>query len=215
AGHIVGATPWNQPVMLMVGVGSAAVVLAPVLVLIEKAYGIGIPTPEHPNPLAAPQATLMASVAEGVFSRDLPWRMIIIGMILAIAVISLDRIQERKGALFRLPVLAVAVGVYLPFELSVPIFAGGMVNWMVNRNKQRPEKAKTEIQENRGLLFASGLITGEAIVGILMAIPIVVAGDRNVLAVVEEPLGTLPGIVLLLTVVVLLYKVASKNAKAS
>ncbi|MFQ6675795.1 MAG: OPT family oligopeptide transporter [Fidelibacterota bacterium] len=213
AGYLVGATPWKQQVMQIVGVLSAAVVLAPVLVLIEKAYGIGVPTPEHPNPLAAPQATLMASVAEGVFSRDLPWGMIVTGMILAVVVIYLDTVQHKKGAAFRLPVLAVAVGVYLPFELSVPIFVGGGVHWLVKRRKGRRETNEGEISGNRGLLFASGLITGEAIVGILMAIPIVVSGDRDVLAVVAEPLGTLPGIVLLLAVVTLLYRVAGKNAK--
>lgn len=211
AGYIVGATPWKQQIMQMVGVVSAALVLAPVLMLIEKAYGIGVPTPEHPTPLAAPQATLMASVAQGVFNRDLPWTMIVIGMLIALVVITLDRIQERRGASFRLPVLAVAVGIYLPFELSVPIFAGGIIAWLVKR--VRREKDQTE--SNRGLLFASGLITGEALVGILMAIPIVVAGNRDVLAVIEEPLGWWPGVVLLLGVIFLLYNVARKDAKAT
>lgn len=216
AGYIVGATPWKQQVMQMVGVLSAAFVLAPVLVLIEKAYGIGVPTAEHPNPLAAPQATLMASVANGVFNRDLPWNMISVGMILAILVIMLDRIQEKRGASFRLPVLAVAVGIYLPFELSVPIFVGGIIAWIVKRIRLRQfrsatagEPSESEIMGSRGLLFASGLITGEALVGILMAIPIVAAGDADVLAVVEEPLGTWPGIILLAGVVYLLYRVAT------
>ncbi len=211
AGYILGATPWKQQIMQILGVVSAALVLAPVLMLIEKAYGIGVPSAEHPNPLAAPQATLMASVAQGVFNRDLPWAMIVTGMLVAVLIISLDRFQERRGASFRLPVLAVAVGVYLPFELSVPIFAGGIIAWTVKR--VRRGRIKTE--GNRGLLFASGLITGEALVGILMAIPIVIAGDADVLAVIEEPLGTWPGIVLLLGVIFLLFNVARKDAKTT
>lgn len=219
AGWLVGATPWKQQVMQMIGVVSAAVVLGPVLILIEQAYGIGVPTEAHPNPLAAPQATLMASVAEGVFERDLPWTMIIIGMVIAVAVIVLDQIQERRGAEFRLPVLAVAVGIYLPFELTVPIFIGGIISWAVKRGLEKRKAMATgeeknrlqklgEAANNRGLLFASGLITGEALIGILMAIPIVVSGNADVLAVVSEPLGTWPGILLLLIVLGWLANVA-------
>lgn len=210
AGHIVGATPWKQQVMQMVGVISAAIVLGPVLILIEKAYGIGIPTAEHPDPLPAPQAGLMESVAKGVFERNLPWGIIITGMIIAIIVIILDKFQENRGSSFRLPVLAVAVGIYLPFELSVPIFAGGLVSWIVNKSR-----GGIQIEGGSGLLFASGLITGEALVGILMAIPIVLAADKNVLAIVEEPLGTWPGLILLAVVVYLLYRVAAGDEETT
>ena len=219
AGYIVGATPWKQQVMQMIGVLSAAGVLAPVLILIESAYGIGVPTEAHPNPLTAPQATLMASVAEGVFEQNLPWGMIIIGMLIAIAVIVLDQYQEKRGANFRLPVLAVAVGIYLPFELSVPIFIGGIIAWYVNRvlDKKKAIASAGDQEEltemgakssNRGLLFASGLITGEALIGILMAIPIVISGNASVLAIVSEPLGTWPGILLLFGVIYWLARVA-------
>jgi putative OPT family oligopeptide transporter len=220
AGYLVGATPWKQQVMQMIGVVAAAFVIAPVLILIENAYGIGAPTAAHPNPLTAPQATLMASVAEGVFHQNLPWGMIIIGMILAVVIILLDKIQEQRQAGFRLPVLAVAVGIYLPFELTVPILLGGIIAWAVQRMiKKRKSNASPEeipaIEEagdrasNRGLLFASGLITGEALIGILMAIPIVVSGNADVLAVVSEPLGSWPGALLLIGVMFWLSKVAS------
>ncbi|MCF7804910.1 MAG: oligopeptide transporter, OPT family [Candidatus Marinimicrobia bacterium] len=224
AGYLVGATPWKQQVMQMVGVLSAAVVLAPVLILIEKAYGIGVPTEAHPNPLAAPQATLMASVADGVFNQNLPWGMIGIGMAIAILVIVLDKIQEKRGAEFRLPVLAVAVGIYLPFELSVPIFLGGLVSWAVQRGLESRKSIATgddlerleqsgDAAKNRGLLFASGLITGEALIGILMAIPIVISSKADVLAIVPEPLGTWPGILLLAVVILWLAKVALPRQK--
>jgi putative OPT family oligopeptide transporter len=220
AGFLVGATPWKQQVMQIIGVITAAFVLGPVLILIINAYGIGVPTEAHPAPLAAPQATLMASVAVGVFNRNLPWGMIITGMILAICVIILDQFQKRRGSNFRLPVLAVAVGIYLPFELSVPIFVGGVIAWFAQRvMKKRIAITSPEDQEgleeagreagNRGLLFASGLITGEALIGILMAIPIVLSGKADVLAIVPNPIGTWPGIILLLLVVLWLGKVAS------
>jgi putative OPT family oligopeptide transporter len=216
AGCLVGATPWKQQVMQTVGVLSAAIFIAPVLKLIAEAYGIGVATAEHPNPLSAPQATLMSSVAEGVFHQNLPWVIIIIGMMIAILVIIADKIQEKRGASFRLPVLAVAVGIYLPFELSVPIFIGGLIAWAVEKTFNRRNQTLSESHRqgalkragNRGLLFASGLITGEALVGILMAIPIVISGDKNVLAIVKEPLGSWPGIILLILVVVWLRKVA-------
>jgi putative OPT family oligopeptide transporter len=162
----------------------------------------------------------MASVANGVFHRNLPWGMIVTGMILAICVIILDQIQKKRGSSFRLPVLAVAVGIYLPFELSVPIFAGGIIAWFARRVLQKrmagsPSKDRESLEEegkqagNRGLLFASGLITGEALIGILMAIPIVISGKADVLAVVPTPVGAWPGIALLLLVVLWLGRVAS------
>ncbi len=221
AGYLVGATPWKQQVMQSVGVLSAAVFIAPVLILINKAYGIGVATVEHPNPLTAPQASLMSSVAEGVFHQNLPWDIIIIGMIIAVLIIALDKYQEKREKEFRLPVLAVAVGIYLPFQLSVPILIGGVVAWAVSHffKKSHPDlsddqvEASTKIAGNRGLLFASGLITGEALVGILMAIPIVVTGNPDVLAIFKKPLGSWPGEILLLLVVLWLWKVA-KPAEA-
>src|SRR5690606_37570934 len=108
-GQIVGATPWKQQAMQILGTITGAIVIAPVLSLLFNAYGLGDVFPrEGMNPsdaLAAPQATLMSSVAEGVFLRNLPWLMIIIGVLIAIAVIILDRILERRGSDFRAPVL--------------------------------------------------------------------------------------------------------------
>lgn len=219
AGYLVQATPWKQQIMQAIGVLSAAVFIAPVLILIQKAYGIGVATPDHPNPLSAPQATLMASVAEGVFHQNLPWIIIVIGMLIATLVIILDKIQESRGSQFRLPVLAVAVGIYLPFELSVPIFLGGLIAWAVGTTlKQQHGDLSSEqrgkalkLAGNRGLLFASGLITGEALVGILMAIPIVISGKADVLAIVKEPLGSWPGVILLVLVAIWLRNVATPN----
>jgi putative OPT family oligopeptide transporter len=171
-GHLVGATPWKQQVMQAVGVVAAAFVIAPVLTLLLKAYGIGPVTVAGQKPLGAPQATLMASVARGVFARDLPWGLIGVGMALAGAVIVLDIILERRGSTFRTPVMAVAVGLYLPLELGMAILAGGLVAWTA-------AKLARGAQGQGGLLVAAGLITGEAIMGILLAIPIAANGGEN------------------------------------
>ncbi len=164
-GHIVGATPWKQQVMQIIGTLSAAAVLGLVLDILHTAYTIG--SADFP----APQATLMKSVAEGVFSGGLPWEMVKAGAVIGIIIIILDVIQEKRGANFRLPVLAVAVGIYLPIELSTPIFLGGMISHFTNRN--------SENEKNGGLLFASGLITGEALMGIMVAVPIFITGNAN------------------------------------
>ena len=181
-GYIVGATPWRQQVMLAIGAFSSALVMAPVLNLLLKAYGIGVPTETHPDPLIAPQATLMASVAKGIFGGSLPWAMIALGALIGAAIIVLDETLKRRGSAFRAPVLAVAVGIYLPIELSVPIFAGGLLSYLADRRLVGRSNEDAERGRRSGMLFAAGLITGEALIGILIAVPIVVSGDRDVLA---------------------------------
>jgi putative OPT family oligopeptide transporter len=220
AGHILGATPFKQQIMQMVGVLAAAFVMAPVLTLLLKAYGIGIPTAAHPDPLTAPQATLMAAVAGGVFKGGLPWDMVAIGMVVAAFIIGLDLWLEARGSEFRTPVLAVAVGIYLPFELSVAIMFGGVVAWTVSRYNagraaDNPGKAEVlaEAKEEggrSGLLFAAGLITGEALIGILLAVPIVVTGRTDALAFWGDHSSlTWPGVMLLALVMFGMYRVAS------
>lgn len=186
-GYIVGATPWRQQVMLAIGAVSSALVMAPVLNLLADAYGIGIATEAKPNPLAAPQATLMAAVSKGMFGGELPWDMIAIGALIGIAIITLDEILKVRGASFRTPVLAVAVGIYLPLELMTPIFLGGLLHHLVDRHLKRrgADAAALERHHRKGLLFAAGMITGEALMGIAIAIPIVSSGSAEVLALPE------------------------------
>ncbi len=230
AGYIVGATPWKQQVMQLVGTVSAALVLAPVMILLQKAYGFSGQAGAGPKALAAPQANLMASVARGVFKGELPWNYIYIGMAVAAGVIALDLYLQKKGSAFRTPVLAVAIGFYLPFELSVPIFAGGLIHYAVKRYHTKKNTAKEQVEESgrNGLLFASGLITGEALMGILLAVPIILLKGIdielpywyiddvivNLLGVLgislpfKPPVGAVLGIALLLGVVYWLYRTA-------
>ncbi len=213
AGYILGATPWKQQVMQGVGVFSAAIVIAPILTLLLKAYGFGPPTDEYPNALQAPQATLMASVARGVFGGELPWDMIIIGIFTGAAVITADEVLRRRGASFRMPVLAVAVGIYLPLQLTVPIFIGGLISWLSERVAGADGPGR-----RAGVLIAAGLITGEALIGIALALPIVISGDANVLAIsswagmANYPAGALPGIVAMVLLTFWLYRSSSRTA---
>ena len=196
-GHIVGATPWKQQVMQIVGTVSAALVLGLVLDILHTAYTIGSPT------LSAPQATLMKSVAEGVFKGNLPWNFVYIGAVIAIIIIMLDIRQEKRGSDFRIPVLAVAVGIYLPIELTVPIFIGGMIN---HSGKKAGALAAAE---KKGLLLASGLITGEALMGILVAVPIFVTGNKDWWP--SNPGYDLLGIAAFLGIIYWLFNTAGKK----
>ena len=208
AGHVLGATPWRQQIMQCVGVVSAALVMAPILNLLLNAYGIGAPTAEHPNSLAAPQAQIMASVAAGVFGAGLPWGMVLAGGLIGVAVIMLDEYLQARGAAWRTPVLAVAVGIYLPLELSVPIFAGGLLAHAAARYAERHSAANAPAPEaGNGMLFAAGLITGEAMVGIIMAVPIVLSGDVDVFSL-GVPLPTIVGLGVIAAVCIALYRVA-------
>ncbi len=208
AGYLLGATPWRQQCMQAVGVISAVLVMAPILNLLLRAYGIGAPSLEQPNALLAPQATLMASVTEGVFGSGLPWGMVLIGAVIGIVIIAIDHTLKTRGSSWRAPVLAVAVGIYLPLQLSTAILVGGLLAYMANRSHRVNGTDGASLKN--GTLFASGLITGEALIGILMAIPIVVTGNPNVIALSVE----LPGVVGLLVTFAIafyLYKVSIRS----
>ncbi len=155
-GYIVGATPIKQQIGLMIGVLASVIAIGFTLLLLEKAVGIGPITPNHPDPLPAPQATLMATVIKGLLSRNLPWALVIIGM-------GISLVMELSGV----SSLAFAVGAYLPLSSTTPIFIGGLVKWFVDKRKKSKE-AESDI--GPGALFSSGLIAGGSITGILIAV---------------------------------------------
>ncbi len=213
AGHIVGATPWKQQVMLAIGAVSSALVMAPVLNLLLTAYGIGERTAEHPNALLAPQANLMASVAKGIFGGQLPWTTIGIGAAIGAVIIAVDSWLKASGRKFRIPVLACAIGIYLSIELMVPIFLGGLLSWIVEGRIGRPTNDEEHARVHRkGMLFAAGLITGEALMGIFIAIPIVVTGTGDVLALPASlHFGKWLGLAVLAFIAWMLYRAAVKR----
>lgn len=222
AGHILGATPRKQQIMQVVGVVSAALVLPFVLQLLLETKGFGAKTDLHPEPLAAPQASLMASVAEGVFSRNLPWVMINIGMLIGALIIALDKFLEFRGVDFKIPVLAVAVGIYLPFELDSAIMLGGLISWAIHVYQKKNKSGVDDVKEQEskseaaGLLFASGLITGEALMGIGVALIIAATQNPGVLDLGDFlenkglDFGSIPGVIIVSIVCLWLYRVATK-----
>jgi len=210
-GRLVGTTPWKQQVMEMVGTASASLTIRPVLSLLQGAYGFAGMKDAGSKALSSPQANLMASVARGVFEGGLPWTFVIMGMIAAVGIIALDQYLQARKCSFRVPILAVAIGFYLPFQLSVPIFVGGLISVAVARfhKRNKSDAAAMEGAERRGLLIASGLITGEAIMGILVAIPIVILKQYEIEMPLWEgmiPLGGPLGVALLAFVAFWLYR---------
>jgi putative OPT family oligopeptide transporter len=219
AGHLLGATPRKQQIMQMVGVVSAALVLPLVLQLLLTAYGFGPATDARPDSLAAPQATLMASVAQGVFQGNLPWTMVYIGMGIGAVIIAIDQYLKSIGSDFTVPVLAVAVGLYLPFQLDSAIMLGGVVSWLVHlyqkRNKARQGEdyeAAKKSSDGAGLLIASGLITGEALIGIVLAAFVAAYQTGDVFALGID-LTAFAGTAVILAVCWWIYKVATSNYK--
>lgn len=215
-GYMIGATPWRQQLMLAIGAVSCALVMAPVLNLLAQAHGIGVATAEHPNPLLAPQATLMAAVAKGMFGGELPWTLIWIGAAVGAVTIAIDEVLKQRGSSFRVPVMAAAIGIYLPLDLTVPIFLGGLLTHIVQRRSGAPVDQNEEKIHRKGVLFSAGLITGEALMGILIAIPIVVSGDAAALALPAQfQFGNFVGLLIFAAIGFVLYRVAVAGARSA
>jgi putative OPT family oligopeptide transporter len=214
-GYLVGATPWRQQLMLAIGAVSCALVMAPVLNLLNETRGIGVPTAEHPNPLLAPQATLMATVAKGMFGGDLPWTMVWIGVGVGAAIIAIDSMLKKRGASFRVPVLAAAVGIYLPLDVTMPILLGGILTYLVERSARVPADPKMQERMHQdGVLYSSGLITGEALMGIIIAFFVWKWNDPNVLALPEQfHYGEWLGLIIFIVLGYLLYRTGSEGAR--
>jgi putative OPT family oligopeptide transporter len=152
-GFLVGATPKKQQIGEIIGVITAALVMGAVIFLLNTSYGFG----EAAGQLKAPQATLMKLIVEGVLKGDLPWTLVITGMFIAFVI-------EMLG----LPTLALAVGLYLPLELSTPIMAGGLIRLGLEKLNAKNKKVLQEKRE-KGILFSSGLIAGSALAGVVIA----------------------------------------------
>lgn len=161
-GYILGATPVKQQVGEVIGVAVSALAIGGILYLLNSAWGYGSAE------LPAPQATLMKMVVEGVMGGNLPWALVFVGVFIAIVV-------EILG----IPVLPFAVGLYLPIHLSTPIMAGGLIRLFFEKRKMKNEEERKSTVE-KGVLYSSGLIAGEGLIGILLAVfAIIPAGDGS------------------------------------
>ena len=192
-GYLVGATPWRQQVVLIIGCLVGAVVIPPVLDLLYNAYGFAgaLPRPgmDPAQALAAPQATLMQQIASGIFSGALEWTMLGLGVLLGVGVIVADVALRRAGR-GALPPLAVGLGIYLPPTIGLTLAVGAALGWSLQRGL-RSAKARlgpdwAAAAEERGLLLASGLIVGESLMGLLLAALIGFSGQDAPLALVGE-----------------------------
>lgn len=183
-GYLVGATPAKQQLGLLIGVLVSTVAIGFTLLLLHDTLGIGVVTEAHPNPLPAPQATLMATVIKGLLSQNLPWGLVIAGMGLS-AVVELCGVSS----------LAFAVGAYLPLSTTSPIFVGGMIKQIADKVTKRKEN---ESEVGSGALFSSGLIAGGSLTGILVAVLLgtnvnTTEGPQSVIAVIHHALhGIIP-----------------------
>ena len=166
-GQIVGSRPYRQQIMQIIGVGVASLVMAPILQLLHENTPGGIGGRE----LAAPQAGLFASLADGFFGNgNLPLDMVAIGAVLGILILTLDYFlfDKNKPGGFRLHLMPIAVGMYLPFGLSTPILIGGLIAYFLTK-RSKPANTDDHVLQN-GVLLSSGLIAGESLMGILLAL---------------------------------------------
>ena len=172
-GHLVGATPRKQQWAQVIGVLVPASIIAPVLTILHSAYGIGIEVTPGVECLKAPQANLFAGIANAMFMEDgaMPWDMVWIGAGIGIFLIVLDSILKACNSQFRTYVMPVAIGIYLPWSLGVPILFGGLGAWLTERLAGGGENGKSAV--HRGVLISSGLIAGESLMGIAVAVLIV------------------------------------------
>jgi putative OPT family oligopeptide transporter len=214
-GQLVGASPWRQQVALIVGVAAGAAVIPSVLNLLAKAYGFaGAPNVAvvSPNPLPAPQATLISALAQGVIGGNLDWKMIGVGALVGVGLIIVDAVLNL-GKRMSLPPLAVGIGIYLPMSATFAVVLGAVVGHWYNRRARQglaPDRA-----ERLGTLVASGLIVGESLFGVLNA-GLIVAFSK------DAPLGLVPatfapaqwlGLLVFAALVVWLYAWMLKKAR--
>lgn len=206
-GQIVGSTPWKQQVMLIFGVAIAAFVIPMVMQLLFKVYGIGDVLPgENMDPLLAlpaPPAAMMAAVTQGVFNYDLPWDMLFCGTAVTVLVVVINRLILPVR--YRASVLGVAMGIYLPLATSTPLFLGSLLALVSKRYlkikiyQKQLTRAEYKTRYHRGILLACGLVSGTAIMNILLAIPFVISQDPNILKLAASEWQALPQGLALLT----------------
>ena len=217
-GQLVDATPWKQQWALVIGVIAGAFVIPPVLDLVNHAYGfVGAPGAEaRPNPLPAPQAGLISSLAKGVITADIDWSLIRIGAMVGVGIILLDEILRRTTKRMHVPPLAVGLGIYLPTQSTLMIVVGAVVGWLFDQRADRTPKP--DATKQLGVLLASGLIVGEGIIGVVISALVVFSGKDFPLSLVGpsyETAGVIIGGVAFVVIAFLLYRWTIGMAKAN
>ncbi|MHB1872788.1 MAG: OPT family oligopeptide transporter [Steroidobacteraceae bacterium] len=188
-GQLVDATPAKQQWALVVGVIAGALVIPPVLDLVNRAFGfLGAPGVNPAHALPAPQAGLIAALAQGVIQHNIDWSAILVGALIGVLIIVLDALLSRVTKRVSLPPLAVGLGIYLPTSSTLMIVVGALVGWWFNRRaEQRP---RAEAIKQLGVLLASGLIVGESLLGVVYSFVVVFSGRHAPIALVGADFAT-------------------------
>ena len=230
-GYLVGATPWKQQVALLIGSVAGAFAIAPVLNLLYEAYGFAGAMPrvgmDEAQALSAPQATLMTTIAQGIFSHNLEWDYILFGALVGIIAIIINYILKKTTATLSLPPLAIGMGIYLPPTLEMPLVLGSVLGYLMHRylRKRAEHRSPSNIEEDvencnrHGVLFASGLIVGESLMGVIIAVIIVFSvtsgGGDAPLALVGNDFGKTADILGLLSfiavIIMFIKRIVSEN----
>jgi putative OPT family oligopeptide transporter len=214
-GQLVGATPWRQQVALLFGVVAGSVVIPVVLNALNKAYGFaGGPVGITGHPLAAPQATLITTIATGVISHDLPWGLIGIGGLMGAALVVVDELLRRTGR-YSLPPLGAALAIYLPSSVTVFVIVGAFAGWFYDRWVEK--RPNGEVAKRLGVLLVSGYIVGDSLLNVAHAFLIIGTGKGAPLALAPEDFGPAMPLALatyILVVAALYLWTARKAARA-
>jgi putative OPT family oligopeptide transporter len=212
-GQLVGATPWRQQVALIIGVLFGAVVIPPILTILNDAFGFQGAPGAGPNALAAPQAALISAIAQGVLGGNLDWNLIGLGALIGVGIVVVDELLRatKRGSL---PPLAVGMGIYLPMTLTLLIPVGAFIGWTYNKWADR--QRDPAFAERMGTLMATGLIVGESLFGVAFA-GIVGATDNDApLALVEEFAWAVPiGLLLFAGSIAWLYAKTRRDVASS
>jgi putative OPT family oligopeptide transporter len=183
-GQLVGATPWKQQVALIIGVIAGALIIPPVLDLLNHAYGFaGAPGPHREHALPAPQAGLMSALAQGVLENNVDWSLIQVGAGIGVALIIVDALLRRLTPGHLSP-LAVGLGIYLPTQSTLTVVVGSVVAWYFDRRAER--RADSARVKQLGVLLASGMIVGEGLIGVLIAGLVAFSGKDFPLSLVGD-----------------------------
>jgi putative OPT family oligopeptide transporter len=208
-GQLVDATPWKQQVALIIGVIAGALIIPPIMDLLNHAYGFaGAPGPHRDNPLPAPQAGLISALAQGVLQNNVDWSLIEVGVGIGVALIVIDGVLRRVTNGAHLSPLAVGLGIYLPTQSTLTVVVGALAGWYFDRMADR--RSNPASVKQLGVLLASGMIVGEGLIGVLIAALVAFTGKDFPLSVVSDRYadsgGVVVGTVAFAVIVTLMYR---------
>ncbi len=211
-GQQIGATPWRQQVALILGVGFGAVVIPPILTLLNTTFGFQGAPGAGDHALAAPQAALISTIAQGVLGGDLDWGLVRAGVLVGVIAVAIDEALRKTGR-GSLPPLAVGMGMYLPTDSTALVVVGAVLGHVYNRWATR--QAGPDFAERIGVLTATGLIVGDSLFNVGYAFVVAASDNPDVLAVVGDHPAALPlGTVLFVALVALAYARMVRAARA-